>query len=214
MRHLKAGKRLGITTSHRKALMRNLVTALLEHGEIKTTITKAKEMRKYFDKMIGLGKRSDLHARRQAMAFIKSKEAVRRLFDEYGSLYANRNGGYTRIFRIGHRLGDNAQMALIQMVDLNEEGLKEDKESTDAIATIKDELQNQEKDTQQINEEKSTAAEKQQEVYAVEEEVKETKAVEEEVKETKAVTEKVKKAEEVEESTKSSAKPDAQDKKK
>ncbi|MBU3917179.1 50S ribosomal protein L17, partial [bacterium] len=80
MRHLNAGKRLGLTTSHRKALMRNLVTSLLEHGEIKTTVTRAKEMRKYFDKMIGLGKKNNLHARRQALAFINSKEAIQKLF--------------------------------------------------------------------------------------------------------------------------------------
>ncbi|MCG8334949.1 MAG: 50S ribosomal protein L17 [Proteobacteria bacterium] len=141
MRHLKAGKRLGVTTSHRKAMMRNLVTSLLEHGEIKTTVTKAKEMRKYFDKMIGLGKRNDLHAKRQALSFIKSKEAYNKLFEEYGPLYADRNGGYTRIFRIGHRLGDNAQMALIQMVDLEDKVKAEVKESKEKIEEIKEELQ-------------------------------------------------------------------------
>lgn len=119
MRHLKKGKKLGVSSSHRKAMMRNLVTALLEHGQIKTTVTRAKEMRKYFDKMIGLAKRGDLHARRQALAFVKSKEAMALLFDQYGSLYQDRNGGYTRIYKLGNRLGDNAQMALIQMVDLN-----------------------------------------------------------------------------------------------
>ena len=98
--------------------MRNLVTALLEHGEIKTTLTKAKEMRKYFDKMIGHGKKGTLHSRRQALSFVKSKDVVAKLFNEYGPLYKNRNGGYTRIFRLGNRLGDNAQMALIQMVDV------------------------------------------------------------------------------------------------
>ncbi len=141
MRHLKAGKRLGVTTSHRKAMMRNLVTSLLEHGEIKTTVTKAKEMRKYFDKMIGLGKRNDLHARRQALSFIKSKEAYNKLFEEYGPLYADRNGGYTRIFRIGHRLGDNAQMALIQMVDIEDKVKAEVQESKEKIEEIKEELQ-------------------------------------------------------------------------
>lgn len=146
MRHLKAGKRLGVTTSHRKALMRNLVTALLEHGEIKTTVTRAKEMRKYFDRMIGLGKRNDLHAKRQAMSFIKTKEAVKRLFEEYGPLYADRSGGYTRIYRIGHRLGDNAEMALIQMVDLKE-GVPtiEKKETGERITEIQDELKQSEK---------------------------------------------------------------------
>lgn len=143
MRHLKAGKRLGVTTSHRKAMMRNLVTALLEHGEIRTTITRAKEMRKYCDRMIGLGKRQDLHARRQALSFIKSKEIVQKLFEEYGPLYENRNGGYTRIYRLGRRLGDNAQMALIQLVDLKEEEEKpaRKKAAPEAISEIKSELQ-------------------------------------------------------------------------
>ncbi len=141
MRHLKAGKRLGVTTSHRKAMMRNLVTSLLEHGEIKTTITRAKEMRKYFDKMIGLGKRNNLHARRQAISFIKSKEVVNKLFEEYGPLYSERNGGYTRIYKIGRRLGDNAQMALIQMVDLKGEAKTEDKASTEKIKELKEGLE-------------------------------------------------------------------------
>ncbi len=141
MRHLKAGKRLGVTTSHRKAMMRNLVTSLLEHGEIKTTITRAKEMRKYFDKMIGLGKKNNLHARRQALSFIKSKEVVKRLFEEYGPLYSERNGGYTRIYRIGRRLGDNAQMALIQMVDLDGETKGDDKPGKEKIKELKEELE-------------------------------------------------------------------------
>ena len=166
MRHLKAGKRLGVTTSHRKAMMRNLVTSLLEHGEIKTTVTRAKEMRKYFDKMIGLGKKNDLHAKRQAFAFIKSREVVKKLFEEYGPLYAERNGGYTRIFKLGRRLGDNAQMALIQMVDLKGEA-KVAKVEKEKIEELKEEL-----------EEKSVAAEVQEEV--AEETVEET--TEEEVK--------------------------------
>ena len=141
MRHLKAGKRLGITTSHRKALMRNLVTALLEHGEIKTTITRAKEMRKYFDRMITCGKKGTLHSKRQALGFIKSRDVVAKLFDEYAPLYAERNGGYTRILRLGNRLGDNAQMALIQMVGLQEETKATEKES---ITEIKEELQAEE----------------------------------------------------------------------
>ncbi|MBU2646890.1 50S ribosomal protein L17 [bacterium] len=150
MRHLKAGKRLGVTTSHRKAMMRNLVTALLEHGEIKTTITRAKEMRKYFDKMIGLGKKRDLHARRQVLSFVHSKEAVKRLFDEYALLYEDRNGGYTRIYRLGRRLGDNAQMALIQMVDLKETKKPSKKAAPEAITEIKSELQGEETATEAV----------------------------------------------------------------
>ena len=156
MRHLKAGKRLGVTTSHRKALMRNLVTALLEHGEIKTTITRAKEMRKYFDRMITYGKKGTLHSRRQALSFIKSKDVVAKLFDEYATLYAERNGGYTRIFRVGNRLGDNAEMALIQMVGLKEteEIATADKES---ITEIKEELQAEA--TEEVKAEEATEVE-------------------------------------------------------
>jgi large subunit ribosomal protein L17 len=148
MRHLKGGKRLGVTTSHRKAMMRNLVTALLEHGEIRTTITKAKQMRKYFDKMIGLGKRDSLHTRRQALSFIKSKDVVKKLFEEYGPLYENRNGGYTRIYRLGRRLGDNSQMALIQMVGLEGSAEPVKEVATDTIDEVKEELQSEEQDTQ------------------------------------------------------------------
>ena len=119
------------------------MTALLQHGEIKTTLTRAKEMRKYFDKMIGHGKRGTLHARRQALSFVKSKDVVAKLFHEYGPLYKNRNGGYTRIFRLGNRLGDNAQMALIQMVDVKE--LETGKTSEqDSIQELKEELQKRE----------------------------------------------------------------------
>ncbi|MBU2512457.1 50S ribosomal protein L17 [bacterium] len=154
MRHLKAGKRLGITTSHRKAMMRNLVTSLLEHGEIKTTITRAKEMRKYFDKMIGLGKKDGLHARRQAISYIKSKEAVKKLFEEYGPLYSERNGGYTRIFRIGRRLGDNAEMALIQMVDLDGKAKKDDNAGKEKIKELKEELEEKASSTDKTDVEK------------------------------------------------------------
>ena len=141
MRHLKSGKRLGVTTSHRKAMMRNLVTSILEHGEIKTTITRAKEMRKYLDKMIGLGKQGTLHARRQALGFINSKDVVAKLFEEYGPLYAERNGGYSRIFRLGNRLGDNAQLALIQLVDLDQSEKVEKEEKSETIKEVKSELE-------------------------------------------------------------------------
>lgn len=147
MRHLKAGKRLGLTTSHRKAVMRNLVTALLEHGEIKTTLTRAKEMRKYFDKMIGHGKKGTLHSKRQAFSFIKSRDVVAKLFDNYGPLYKDRNGGYTRIFRLGNRLGDNAQMALIQMVGVKEAEPVKPSTEKESIVELKEELQGKEQES-------------------------------------------------------------------
>lgn len=153
MRHLKAGKRLGLTTSHRKAVMRNLVTALLEHGEIKTTLTRAKEMRKYFDKMIGHGKKGTLHSKRQAFSFIKSRDVVAKLFDEYGPLYKDRNGGYTRIFRLGNRLGDNAQMALIQMVGIKESEPVKPAAEKESIVELKEELQGKEQDSASVSDE-------------------------------------------------------------
>lgn len=118
MRHLKAGRRLGVTTAHRRAMMRNLVTSLVEHEQIKCTLARAKELRKPLDKMITLGKRGDLHARRQALKFVKSKEAMAALFGELAERYKDRNGGYSRIIKLGaRRLGDGAEMVIIQLID-------------------------------------------------------------------------------------------------
>ncbi len=117
MRHLKAGRRLGVSTSHRRAMMRNLVTSILEHQQITCTVARAKELRKPLDKMITLGKRGDLHARRQALKFIKSKDAMSMLFGELAERYKERNGGYARIIRLGkRRLGDGAEMAIVQLL--------------------------------------------------------------------------------------------------
>ncbi len=121
MRHRKAGKKLGRTSSHRKAMMRNMVTSLLEHERIVTTTPKAKEVRKIADKMITLAKRGDLHARRQALAYIKDKKVVSKLFDQLKDEYIDRNGGYTRIIRTGNRLGDAAPMAILELVNYSEE---------------------------------------------------------------------------------------------
>lgn len=117
MRHKKAGNRLSRTTSHRVAMVRNMVTSLLEHERIVTTVPKAKEIRRYADKMITLGKRGDLHARRQALAFIRDKRVVAKLFDSLSADYKERNGGYTRIVRTGKRLGDAADMAILELVN-------------------------------------------------------------------------------------------------
>ncbi|PIE59254.1 MAG: 50S ribosomal protein L17 [Desulfobulbus propionicus] len=117
MRHQKVGRKLGRTASHRKAMFRNIVTSLLEHERIVTTLPKAKETRRIAEKMITLGKRGDLHARRQALAYIRSKNVVAKLFDELSEQYAERQGGYTRIIRTGNRYGDAAPMAIIELVD-------------------------------------------------------------------------------------------------
>ena len=120
MRHRKAGKRLGRTTSHREAMLRNMVTSLLEHERIVTTTPKAKEVRRLADRMITLAKRGDLHARRQAMAVIRSKNVVAKLFEELKNDYLTREGGYTRIIKTGNRIGDAASMAIIELVNYQE----------------------------------------------------------------------------------------------
>jgi len=125
MKHKVAGRKLGRNPSHRKAMLRNLVTSLLEHERIVTTVPKAKEARKIADKMITLGKRGDLHARRQAMAYIRTKSIVAKLFDELSEQYADRQGGYTRIIRTGTRHGDAAPMAIVELVGYEEEIIEE-----------------------------------------------------------------------------------------
>jgi large subunit ribosomal protein L17 len=117
MRHLNAGRRLGRTTEHRHALLSNLVTALIQHERIQTTLPKAKEARRVADKMITLAKRQVLHSRRLAGRTIRDAEALSKLFGTLGPRFANRNGGYTRIVRLGHRLGDAAPMAILELVE-------------------------------------------------------------------------------------------------
>ena len=116
MRHLKSGRQLSRNSSHRWALMRNLITALLREEKIKTTDPKAKELRRWVDRVITLGKRGDLHARRQAAAIIFDKTVVKKLFDTIGPRFKDRPGGFTRIIKLGIRHGDAAQMAQIELV--------------------------------------------------------------------------------------------------
>ena len=120
MRHRKAGRRLGRTSSHRKAMIRNIVTSLMEHERIVTTTPKAKEVRRYADKMMTLAKRGDLHARRQALSFMRDKKIVAKLFDTLKDEYMDRNGGYTRIIQTGNRAGDAAPMAILELVNYQE----------------------------------------------------------------------------------------------
>jgi len=120
MRHRKAGRKLGRTTAHRSAMLRNMVTSLFEHERIVTTVPKAKEARRIADKMITLAKRGDLHARRQAYAFIRSRDVVAKLFDDLQAQYSDRQGGYTRIIRTGTRHGDAAPMAILELVGYEE----------------------------------------------------------------------------------------------
>jgi len=117
MRHQRSGKKLGRDSAHRKALYSNLTGALIEHGRIKTTVTKAKAVKPIAEQMITLGRRGDLHARRQAVAFLRSKDVVHKLFTEVGPGFAERPGGYLRIVKLGPRPGDAAEMAYLELVD-------------------------------------------------------------------------------------------------
>ena len=109
-------RKLGRPTDQRRAMLRNLTTSLLEHGRIETTVTRAKEVKRMAAKMVTWGKRGDLHARRQALAYITKDDVVKSLFDEIAPKYAERQGGYTRIYRVGPRRGDGAEMAVIELV--------------------------------------------------------------------------------------------------
>lgn len=120
MRHKYSGRRLGRTSSHRMAMFRNMVTSLLQHERIVTTTEKAKEARPIAEKMITLGKRGDLHARRQALSFIRSKDVVEKLFTEIKDKFDDRKGGYTRIIKTGVRKGDAAEMAILELVGYEE----------------------------------------------------------------------------------------------
>jgi len=120
MRHNKRGSHLGRTTSHRNALIRNLVAQVLEHKEIRTTTVKAKEMRKYVDRMITYGKKGTLHHRRLAFRFLQNKKVVDELFEQIAPAFAERNGGYSRIIKLGNRLGDNAPVSIFQLVGFSE----------------------------------------------------------------------------------------------
>jgi len=114
MRHLKAYRRLGMNASHRNAMMRNMVTSLIEHERIETTDTRAKEIRRLADRMITLGKRGDLHSLRVSLKTVRTKTAAKKLFDELAPRFKEKQGGYTRIVKIGPRPGDNAPMAILE----------------------------------------------------------------------------------------------------
>ena len=122
MRHQRAGKKLGRDSAHRKALYANLAGALIEHGRIKTTEAKAKAVKPFAEQMITLGKRGDLAARRQAIAELRSQDVVHQLFAEVAPRFADRPGGYTRIVKLGPRLGDAAEMVYLELVDYQPAG--------------------------------------------------------------------------------------------
>ncbi len=127
MRHKKRGRNLSRDSSHRKAMLRNMVTSLLMHEQLETTEAKAKELRQVAEKMITLGKRGDLHARRTALGYIRDKTVTHRLFNELRERYISRQGGYTRIVKKGVRKGDCAPVSVIQLLPVEDKGKKREK---------------------------------------------------------------------------------------
>ena len=120
-------RKLGRPTDQRKAMLRGMVTLLLENGQVVTAVTRAKELRSIADKMITLGKKNTLASRRAALAYITKESVVTKVFTEYAALYADRNGGYTQIFKMGPRRGDGAEIAVIKMIDYAKEPVADDK---------------------------------------------------------------------------------------
>lgn len=121
MRHGMSGRKLNRTSSHRRAMFANMANALIKHEQIKTTLPKAKDLRPYAEKLITLAKRGDLHSRRQAMAKLRDKTVVAKLFSVIAERYADRSGGYTRVMKAGYRYGDSAPMAVIELVDRDQD---------------------------------------------------------------------------------------------
>jgi len=126
MRHRYSGRKLGRTSTHRKALFKNMANALIKHEQIKTTLPKAKDLAPYVEKLVTLGKRGDLHARRQAYAHLRDNAMVEKLFDVLAERYSERHGGYTRVMKAGFRHGDAADMAIIEFVDRDEDAKGQD----------------------------------------------------------------------------------------
>lgn len=134
MRHGMSGRKLNRTSSHRKALFSNMANALIKHEQIKTTLPKAKELRPVVEKLVTLGKRGNLHARRQAFAVLRDNGMTAKLFDTLAGRYADRPGGYTRVLKTGYRYGDAAPMAIIEFVDRDPEAKGQDSGPTQEIA--------------------------------------------------------------------------------
>ncbi len=126
MRHARSGRKLNRTASHRKAMFANMAVALIKHEQIKTTLPKAKDLRRVVDRLITLGKRGDLHARRQALSTLRDDTIAAKLFDQLGPRYKDRPGGYTRVLKAGFRYGDMAPMAVIELVDRDSDAKGQD----------------------------------------------------------------------------------------
>ncbi len=143
MRHQKSGRKLGRTAAHRKAVLSNMAAALITYKKIKTTDARAKELRRFIEPLITFAKRGDLHARRQVLKKIRHKNIVNTLFNDVAPVYSNRNGGYTRITKLGFRDNDRASISLIELIDMvgiesTEKEKKSKKKSTSQSDTSKD----------------------------------------------------------------------------
>ena len=139
MKHRLKGKKLNRTSSHRKALFKNMAQAIIKHEQIITTLPKAKTMKPIIDKLITLGKKGNLHARRQAFSKLRDEGMVSKLFDTLASRYAERNGGYTRVMKAGFRYGDAAAMAVIELVDRDEDARGKDSGPIQNVETTENE---------------------------------------------------------------------------
>lgn len=195
MRHRKSGRRLGRNSSHRKAMLRNMVTSLIDKEQITTTDARAKELRKLAEKMITLGKKGTLHARRQALEVIRDKKVVAKLFDRLAPRYTDRPGGYTRIVKLGYRSGDNAALSMIEFVEEEftpkpKKKKAEEKPAKKAAPKKKDEAAVEEAPVEDAAvetaaEEPPVEEEKSEETPAEEENTKEEPLAEEAAEETK-----------------------------
>lgn len=139
MRHRISGRKLNRTSSHRKAMLANMAAALIKHEQITTTVPKAKELRRTVDKLVTLGKRGSLHARRQVLSVLKDAKLTDKLFSTLAERYKARNGGYTRVMRAGFRYGDSAPMAIIELVDRDPEAKGQDSGPVQAESGVEDE---------------------------------------------------------------------------
>jgi len=169
MRHRKAGKKLGRDSSHRRAVLRNLVTSLFRYEEISTTHAKAKALRPIAEKMVTLAKRGDLHARRQALSYLLDKSVAHKLFEQMKDRFSDRQGGYIRILKAGHRVGDNAPLAIVQLLLAGEtkgssKGARKDKKgvkkATKKVAKEKETPKEEIKGAEPEEEKESTKAKK------------------------------------------------------
>ena len=155
MRHNVKGRKLGRTASHRKATLNSLITSLLKYKRIKTTLAKAKETRTFAEKLVTKARKGDLNAKKQVMVLIKNKEVVKELFSEIIPKIGDRPGGYTRVIKLGHRMCDAAQMAIIELVDYNEvvtARAEQQKEKREAKAKEKESKAKAEKENQMLEE--------------------------------------------------------------